>query len=128
VVFNHTAEGDDNGATICFRGIDNSAYYLLESNRSRYANYSGTGNTLNANHSQGFSAYFIFSAYWEPLEFELPPVGNGKPWSRWIDTSLDSPNDIVPWQESPAVTEQVYQAGPRSVVVLWTDSPVAREE
>jgi glycogen operon protein len=77
---------------------------------------------------QGFSAYFIFSAYWEPLEFELPPVGNGKPWSRWIDTSLDSPNDIVPWQESPAVTEQVYQAGPRSVVVLWTDSPVAREE
>jgi glycogen operon protein len=51
VVFNHTAEGDHSGPTICFRGIDNSAYYLLESDHSRYANYSGTGNTLNANHS-----------------------------------------------------------------------------
>ena len=50
VVFNHTAEGDHNGPTHCFRGIDNSAYYVLEQDRSRYANYSGTGNTLNANH------------------------------------------------------------------------------
>ena len=50
VVFNHTAEGDHNGPTLCFRGLDNSTYYILEHDRSRYANYSGTGNTLNANH------------------------------------------------------------------------------
>jgi isoamylase len=50
VVFNHTAEGDHRGPTISFRGLDNSTYYLLESDRARYANYSGTGNTLNANH------------------------------------------------------------------------------
>jgi glycogen operon protein len=50
VVFNHTAEGDHRGPTMCFRGLDNNAYYILEPNRSRYANYSGTGNTLNANH------------------------------------------------------------------------------
>jgi len=50
VVFNHTAEGDHNGPTISFRGLDNSTYYVLEPDRSRYANYSGTGNTLNANH------------------------------------------------------------------------------
>ncbi len=50
VVFNHTAEGDHSGPTLCFRGLDNSTYYILESDRSRYANYSGTGNTLNANH------------------------------------------------------------------------------
>jgi isoamylase len=50
VVFNHTAEGDHSGPTLCFRGLDNSAYYILEPDRSRYANYSGTGNTLNANH------------------------------------------------------------------------------
>jgi len=50
VVFNHTAEGGDDGPTFCFRGIDNHAYYILEQDRSRYANYSGTGNTLNANH------------------------------------------------------------------------------
>jgi len=50
VVFNHTAEGDHRGPTLCFRGLDNSAYYILEPDPSRYANYSGTGNTLNANH------------------------------------------------------------------------------
>jgi isoamylase len=50
VVFNHTAEGDNQGATFSFRGLDNNAYYILERDRSRYANYTGTGNTLNANH------------------------------------------------------------------------------
>ena len=50
VVYNHTAEGDDTGPTYCFRGIDNAAYYILEPYRAKYANYSGTGNTLNANH------------------------------------------------------------------------------
>ncbi len=50
VVFNHTAEGNHDGPTLCFRGIDNSTYYILEPDRSRYANYSGTGNTLNTNH------------------------------------------------------------------------------
>jgi isoamylase len=49
VVFNHTAEGNDNGPTFCFRGLENEAYYVLEHDRSRYADYSGTGNTLNAN-------------------------------------------------------------------------------
>lgn len=50
VVFNHTAEGDHSGTTLCFRGVDNSTYYILDTDRSRYANFSGTGNTLNANH------------------------------------------------------------------------------
>ncbi len=49
VVFNHTAEGDHSGPTFCFRGLENEAYYLLDADRSYYANYSGTGNTLNAN-------------------------------------------------------------------------------
>jgi glycogen operon protein len=50
VVFNHTAEGNHDGPTISFRGLDNPIYYILEQDRARYANYSGTGNTLNANH------------------------------------------------------------------------------
>jgi glycogen operon protein len=50
VVFNHTAEGNHDGPTLSFRGLENSAYYILEKDRSRYANYSGTGNTLNGNH------------------------------------------------------------------------------
>ncbi len=50
VVFNHTAENGHDGPTQCFRGLDNSTYYLLCDDRSRYANFTGTGNTLNANH------------------------------------------------------------------------------
>ena len=50
VVFNHTAEGNQHGPTLCFRGLDNSAYYILGRDGASYANYSGTGNTLNANH------------------------------------------------------------------------------
>src|SRR5438045_4327828 len=50
VVFNHTAEGDHRGPTLSLRGLDNTTYYILDADRSRYANYSGTGNTLNANH------------------------------------------------------------------------------
>src|SRR5215468_2941580 len=50
VVFNHTAEGDQQGPTLSFRGVDNTTYYILENDGARYANYSGTGNTLNANH------------------------------------------------------------------------------
>ena len=49
VVFNHTAEGNHDGPILSFRGFDNITYYILEQDRSRYANYSGTGNTLNAN-------------------------------------------------------------------------------
>ncbi|MFI5134235.1 MAG: glycogen debranching protein GlgX [Chitinophagales bacterium] len=49
VVFNHTAENDEDGPTYSFKGIDNSIYYILDKDKSKYANYSGTGNTLNAN-------------------------------------------------------------------------------
>lgn len=50
VVFNHTAEVDHTGPTLGLRGLDNSIYYLLDADPARYANFSGTGNTLNANH------------------------------------------------------------------------------
>jgi len=51
VVFNHTDEGNENGPTYSFRGIDNATYYLLDStNPASYLNYSGCGNTFNANH------------------------------------------------------------------------------
>ena len=74
-------------------------------------------------------AYFIFNAFWEPLDFELPLLirENGNSWKRWIDTSLDPPCDIVPWQDASAVPGQIYRAGPRSVVVLWT-SPDGEEQ
>ena len=49
VVYNHTTEGDEKGPTVCYRGIDNSTYYILNRD-GYYMNYSGTGNTLNTNH------------------------------------------------------------------------------
>ncbi|MEP0920808.1 glycogen debranching protein GlgX [Leptolyngbya sp. ST-U4] len=49
VVFNHTAEGNEQGATISFRGLDNKTYYMLAPDGSYY-NFSGCGNTLNCNH------------------------------------------------------------------------------
>jgi isoamylase len=66
-------------------------------------------------------AHFIFNSFWEPLEFELPAVGSGvsDPWRRWIDTSLESPQDIVEWQFAPQILGLNYRAGPRSFVVLW---------
>jgi isoamylase len=50
VVFNHTAEGNEQGPTFAFRGIDNAIYYMLTPDKQYYENYSGTGNTINANH------------------------------------------------------------------------------
>jgi len=49
VVYNHTAEGNHEGPTFCYRGIDNRTYYILEDNKTYYSNYTGCGNTLNAN-------------------------------------------------------------------------------
>ncbi len=51
VVYNHTAEADENGPTLCFRGLENSFYYILNKDKATYANYTGAGNTLKANHS-----------------------------------------------------------------------------
>ena len=50
VVFNHTAEGNENGPTLSFRGIDNETYYILEKEKEYYSNYSGCGNSVKANH------------------------------------------------------------------------------
>jgi len=51
VVYNHTAEGGDAGPTFCFKGLDNRFYYLLSDDVSQYADFTGTGNTLNSNFS-----------------------------------------------------------------------------
>ncbi len=67
--------------------------------------------------------HLFFNAYWEALDFELPPVGPTGPngWRRWIDTFLESPHDIVPWQAAPTLPGATYRAEARSVVVLFAD-------
>ena len=49
VVFNHTAEGNEQGPSFCFKGLDNKVYYMLTP-EGYYYNFSGCGNTLNCNH------------------------------------------------------------------------------
>jgi isoamylase len=67
-----------------------------------------------------FTIHVMLNAYWEPLTFELP--SNGKPingrWRRWIDTSLQSPQDICHWEQAPIVAQSKYEVAPRSIVLL----------
>ncbi len=63
VVYNHTAEGDETGPTYSFRGIDNKTYYLLKPD-GEYLNFSGTGNTLNANHPVVAELILSSLRYW----------------------------------------------------------------
>jgi glycogen operon protein len=69
---------------------------------------------------EGLLFHLILNAYWEPLDFELPDTGDRGTWRRWIDTSLDSPHDIVPWQTAPVIPGYTYRAEARSVVMLFT--------
>ena len=66
--------------------------------------------------------HLILNSYWKPLDFELPLIStNTVPsWRRWLDTSLASPNDIVPWEMAPSHSGNTYAAAERSVVVLYT--------
>jgi glycogen operon protein len=69
---------------------------------------------------EGVRVYIILNAYWEPLTFELPKLENGAAWQRWIDTALESPDDIVPWKLAPTLQGTTYAAEARSVVLLFT--------
>jgi isoamylase len=103
---------------------------LLQANKTWHGVKLGQPDWGDTSHSLAISAetpnkeqllYVILNAYWGPLEFELPRAGDadGNSWLRWIDTTLDSPLDIVDWETAPTVPGRVYRAGPRSVVVLF---------
>jgi isoamylase len=85
VVFNHTAEGNEQGPTLCFRGIDNTIFYLLGDDKRSYKNYTGTGNTINANHPVVRDHIYTALRYWvvemhiDGFRFDLAAVlGRGR--------------------------------------------------
>jgi glycogen operon protein len=103
---------------------------LRDANRSWHGVKLGQPDWSDSSHSIALYAeapnkklllHMILNAYWEPLEFELPQIaGDGEgSWLRWLDTTLDSPQDIVEWETAPAIQGRTYRAGPRSVVVLF---------
>ena len=88
VVFNHTAEGDELGPTLCFRGMDNVIFYTLEGDKRYYKDFTGTGNTINANHPVvrdfilNALRYWVIETHVDGFRFDLASVlgrdGTGK--------------------------------------------------
>jgi isoamylase len=80
VVFNHTAEGGADGPTFCYRGLANDAYYILDQERSRYADFTGCGNTLNANQPivrrliQDSLSYWVTQMHVDGFRFDLASI------------------------------------------------------
>jgi glycogen operon protein len=115
VVFNHTAEGDERGPTLCFRGIDNPTYYILEQGGARYANYTGCGNTLNTNNPivrrliVDSLRYWVEEMHVDGFRFDLASIlsrdSNGHP----------LPNPPVLWdiESEPAL------AGTKLIAEAW---------
>ncbi len=65
VVYNHTAEGNQLGPTLSFKGVDNATYYRLTNDQPRYyTDYTGTGNTLNVRHPQVLKLIMDSLRYW----------------------------------------------------------------
>ena len=65
VVYNHTAEGNHLGPTVCFRGVDNTAYYRVVDGQPRYyMDYTGCGNTLNMRHPRSLQLLMDSLRYW----------------------------------------------------------------
>ena len=103
VVFNHTAEGDENGPTISYRGIDNRTYYLLTPD-GKYLNFSGCGNTMNCNNPIVRDVVLDCLRYWvsdyhvDGFRFDLAsilsrgPNGEPMPYPPLLDTIA---NDTV---------------------------------
>ena len=87
VVYNHTPEGDERGATLSWRGLDNLSWYRLpEHQKDRYDNWSGCGNTLNITHPRALQMVLDSLRHWvgeyhvDGFRFDLAPVlGRGSP-------------------------------------------------
>jgi isoamylase len=81
VVYNHTGEGNHLGPTLCFRGIDNRAFYRLQPDNPRlYTDFTGTGNSLNMQHPRTIQLIMDSLRYWvtemhvDGFRFDLAPV------------------------------------------------------
>jgi len=85
VVFNHTAEGNEKGPTISFRGVDNNTYYMLTP-EGYYFNFSGCGNTLNCNNPIVRNMVLDCLRYWaseyhiDGFRFDLAAILGRDPW------------------------------------------------
>ncbi len=117
VVYNHTAEGNEHGATLSLRGIDNSVYYRLNSEDPRHhIDFTGTGNSLNIVHPRTMALVMDSLRYWvtdmhvDGFRFDLAPV-----LIRGIEERRSSFFEIV--QQDPVLSQvkliaEPWDAGP----------------
>jgi len=103
VVFNHTAEGNEEGPTLSFKGLENRVYYMLENGGGSYRNYSGCGNTLNGNHPIVRELIFHCLRHWvlnyhiDGFRFDLASIlsrdrdGNLMPNPPVVETIAEDP-------------------------------------
>ncbi|VTT97863.1 glycogen debranching protein : Glycogen debranching enzyme GlgX OS=Rhodopirellula maiorica SM1 GN=RMSM_03253 PE=4 SV=1: CBM_48: Alpha-amylase [Gemmataceae bacterium] len=115
VVFNHTAEGNHDGPTLCYRGIDNPTYYMLEDGGARYADYSGCGNTVNANHPVvrrmivDSLRYWVTEMHVDGFRFDLASILSRDPSGRPL------PNPPVLWD----IESDPELAGTKLIAEAW---------
>jgi len=115
VVFNHTAEGGRDGPTLNYRGLANDHYYILGNDRSQYADYTGCGNTLNANQPvvrrliQDSLRYWVKEMHVDGFRFDLASIltrdGSGRP----------LPNPPVLWD----IETDPLLAGTKLIAEAW---------
>jgi glycogen operon protein len=115
VVFNHTTEGGLTGPTVCYRGLANDVYYILDRDQSRYADYTGCGNTLNANQPivrrliQDSLRYWVTQMHVDGFRFDLASIlsrdENGHP----------VPNPPILWD----IESDPLLAGTKLIAEAW---------
>jgi isoamylase len=115
VVFNHTTEGGHDGPTLCYRGLANDVYYILERDKSRYADYTGCGNTLNANQSivrrliQDSVRYWVTQMHVDGFRFDLASILSRDEAGRPL------PNPPVLWD----IESDPLLAGTKLIAEAW---------
>jgi glycogen operon protein len=115
VVFNHTTEGGQNGPTLCYRGLANDFYYILEKDKSRYADYTGCGNTLNANQPivrrliQDSLRYWVTQMHVDGFRFDLASILSRDEAGRPL------PNPPVLWD----IESDPLLAGTKLIAEAW---------
>jgi isoamylase len=115
VVFNHTTEGGQDGPTLCYRGLANDFYYILENDKSRYADYTGCGNTLNATRPivrrliQDSLRYWVTQMHVDGFRFDLASILSRDEAGRPL------PNPPVLWD----IESDPLLAGTKLIAEAW---------
>jgi glycogen operon protein len=115
VVFNHSTEGGRQGPTLCYRGLANDFYYILEEDKARYADYTGCGNTLNANQPivrrliQDSLRYWVTQMHVDGFRFDLASILSRDEQGRPL------PNPPVLWD----IESDPLLAGTKLIAEAW---------